>query len=48
MLPGETKDVHAEHPEIVKRLKAELLAWHESMPPDAGATFRGRGGKRGR
>ena len=36
---GETKNVAAEHPEVVKRLTAALLKWHASMPPDNGATY---------
>jgi len=35
--PGESENVAAEQPEIVKRLKALLLAWHQQMPQDRGA-----------
>ena len=42
---GETRNVAAGHPEVVKRLTAPLLAWHSSMPPDNGATYR-VGGRR--
>ena len=36
---AETTNVAAQHPEIVQRLTAPLLAWHRSLPPDHGATF---------
>lgn len=36
---GETANVAAHHPELVQRLKTSLLAWHDSMPPDKGATY---------
>jgi uncharacterized sulfatase len=35
---GETNNLAARRPELVKRLTTLLLAWHESMPPDKGAT----------
>jgi arylsulfatase A-like enzyme len=45
--PGEEKDLSGENPETVSRLTKQLVAWHESMPQDNGATFRkGPGGKR--
>ena len=37
---GETNDLASAHPEIVSRLKSQLLDWHGSMPSDNGATFR--------
>lgn len=37
---GETVSVAADHPDVVQRLKAELLQWHASMPPDNGETYR--------
>ena len=40
--PSETKNVASENTNIVTRLKKQLLAWHESMPPDNGATYKQR------
>ncbi len=37
---GETRNQAARHPEIVEKLRAQLLAWHEAMPPDHGATYK--------
>jgi len=37
---GETKNLAKEHPRIVRRLTAEVTAWHRSMPPDSGPTYR--------
>lgn len=39
---GETRDVSGEHPEVVERLKRLVIAWHESMPPDAGPDLVGQ------
>ncbi|MCP5520370.1 MAG: sulfatase-like hydrolase/transferase [Verrucomicrobiales bacterium] len=36
---GEHDNVAGDHPDIVADLKARLLAWHQSMPPDNGATY---------
>ncbi len=36
---GETTDLAAREPAVVKRLTAAVLAWHRSMPPDHGATY---------
>jgi uncharacterized sulfatase len=33
---GETKNLAAEHPEIVTRLTKACIAWHKSLPPDNG------------
>ena len=41
--PGEARDVAAAHPEVVAALGADVVAWHESMPPDRGAEFSRRG-----
>lgn len=30
--PGETKDLAAREPAILKRMTAQLLAWHHAMP----------------
>lgn len=37
---AETKNVAAKHAEIVARLTKSLVAWHKSLPPDRGATYR--------
>ena len=36
----ESKNVATQHPEITKRLTEQLLKWHQTMPPDNGATYR--------
>ncbi len=33
---GETTNLAARHPDVVRRLTARVLAWHKSMPPDNG------------
>jgi arylsulfatase A-like enzyme len=38
--PGETADLSARHPDVVQRLTRAVVAWHESMPPDKGETYR--------
>jgi arylsulfatase A-like enzyme len=37
---GETNNVAVENPDVVDRLTNSLVEWHNSMPPDNGATFR--------
>ena len=37
---GETLNVASEHPDVVERMRRLLLAWHQSMPSDKGATYR--------
>ena len=37
---GEKNNLAKEKPEIVSRLSKQLIAWHQSMPEDNGATFR--------
>ncbi|MHC4119584.1 MAG: sulfatase family protein [Planctomycetota bacterium] len=37
---GETKNIAQAHKDVVGRLTAEVVAWHESMPPDSGPTYR--------
>jgi len=37
---GETNNLASENPDLVKRLTAELLAWHKSMPTDNGPTYK--------
>jgi len=39
---GETTNLADQQPAVVQRLTAGLLAWHESLPPDNGATYRPR------
>ena len=36
---GESNNIVAQHPGVVSRMKKRLLAWHQEMPPDNGATF---------
>jgi uncharacterized sulfatase len=38
--PGETENLADRHGERVRRLSRLLIRWHESMPPDSGATYR--------
>lgn len=38
--PGETTNLAGEHRERVQKLSSSLIRWHESMPPDRGATYR--------
>lgn len=33
---GETTNRAAQHPDMVRRLSASVIAWHKSMPPDNG------------
>lgn len=44
---SETNNLAAEHAEITQRLTKSLLAWHQSMPPDNGETYRARRNKPG-
>ncbi len=37
---GETTNLAKDHPDIVGQLKDAVLAWHESMPPDNGPSYR--------
>ncbi len=37
--PGETTNLADQHPQRVRQLVEAVLAWHASMPPDAGATW---------
>ncbi len=43
---GETTNLAADRPELVKRLTAAVVAWHKSMPPDNGAIYRKKVNKR--
>jgi len=36
---GESTNLAANHPDVVKRLTGALLAWHQAMPPDNGPTY---------
>ncbi len=38
--PSETKNVAGENAAIIERLTKQLVAWHESMPQDNGASFK--------
>jgi uncharacterized sulfatase len=38
--PGETKNLVAKRPGLVRRLTAEVTAWHRSMPGDNGPAYR--------
>jgi arylsulfatase A-like enzyme len=33
---AEATDIAAQHPDVVRRLTASVVAWHKSMPPDNG------------
>lgn len=44
--PSETKNLAAAQPAEAERLKKLVLAWHQSMPPDNGATYRPPAGKK--
>ena len=37
---GETTNLKDKQPTLMKKLSAELVAWHESLPPDNGANFK--------
>jgi uncharacterized sulfatase len=37
---GETQNLAAEQPELVKQFTEKLIAWHQSLPPDNGDTYR--------
>ena len=39
---SETNNVADRHPKIVAQLTESILAWHRSMPPDNGPTYRPR------
>jgi arylsulfatase A-like enzyme len=41
---GERTNLAEGHAELVKRLTAAVVAWHQSLPADKGATFRAPGG----
>ena len=38
--PGETHELSNANPAVAERLRQKVVEWHESMPPDNGATFR--------
>jgi len=40
--PSETKNIASDHAEIVQRMTRKLIAWHEAMPQDNGATYKER------
>jgi uncharacterized sulfatase len=37
---GETTNVTADHPELARKMTEAAVAWHKSMPPDNGPTYR--------
>jgi uncharacterized sulfatase len=37
--PGETADLSARHVDVVRRLTTTVVSWHQSMPPDKGASY---------
>jgi len=37
--PGEKRNLAADHPELARSLRDELLAWHRALPPDKGAAL---------
>jgi uncharacterized sulfatase len=37
---AETQNLASNHPEVVRHLVTEVTAWHRSMPPDKGPTYR--------
>lgn len=37
--PGENNNLAPKHEKVVAALRKELLAWHNTMPPDNGATY---------
>ena len=37
---GETTNLKDKQPTLMKKLTAELVAWHESLPPDKGPDFK--------
>ena len=39
---GETNNLAEQHPELVKKFSRTLIAWHKSLPPDNGATYKKR------
>ena len=43
---AERNNVATAHPAEVARLQQAVLAWHRSLPPDNGATYRPAGGKK--
>ncbi|MBW3598291.1 MAG: sulfatase-like hydrolase/transferase [Planctomycetes bacterium] len=42
---GETTNLAAARPQLVERLTAKVVGWHQSMPPDAGPEMRRRSEK---
>lgn len=38
--PGESQNLALDHKDLVQKFTQELIAWHESMPADNGATYR--------
>jgi len=43
--PGETRDLAAQEPAVVNRLRQNLLAWYRAMPADRGPALGATGGR---
>ena len=43
---GEANNVASNHPNVTRRLTTAVVQWHQSMPQDAGATFKAPNQKR--
>lgn len=39
---GESKNIADQHADLVAKLTNQLTAWHQSMPPDNGATYKAK------
>ena len=39
--PSESNNQSSKHPDLVERMTKKVLKWHESMPPDKGASYVG-------
>ncbi|MCC9658650.1 sulfatase family protein [Rhodopirellula halodulae] len=37
--PGESQNIASQHPTVTQRMTQAVVAWHQSMPSDNGATF---------
>ena len=44
--PGEKRDLAADHPERVRKLRGKLLGWHRALPQDEGAGLQPTPGKK--
>jgi len=39
--PTETKNLSAQHPELISKFKKSCITWHKSLPPDNGPRLTG-------